>query len=231
MASGNFPGAFFFQKNFVILFLYVTYQLFLLCIRVKEHTASRKESYMDDKKILDLYWMRSETAISETANKYGKYCHFIAFNILRNDEDSQECVNDVYLKAWETIPPQRPNRLSVFLAKITRNLSLNLYKKQNAGKRGNGQIPLALDELQECIPTIDSTEQAVDGLFLTEILNQFLDSLPTETRKIFMRRYWYLSSIKEIAEDFHIGESKIKMLLLRSRNKLKNLLEKEGILL
>lgn len=184
---------------------------------------------MDDKKILDLYWMRSETAISETANKYGRYCHFIAFNILRNDEDCQECVNDVYWKAWKTIPPQRPNRLSIFLGKITRNLSLNLYKKQNAGKRGNGQVPLALDELQECVPAGDSTEQALDGIFLTEILNQFLASLPAETRKIFMRRYWYLSSVQEIAEDFHIGESKVKMLLLRSRNKLKILLEKEGI--
>lgn len=186
---------------------------------------------MDDKKILDLYWMRSEAAISETANKYGRYCHFIAFNILRNNEDSQECVNDVYLKAWKTIPPQRPSRLSVFLGKITRNLSLNLYKKQNAEKRGNGQIPLVLDELQECIPTADSTKQAIDELILTEILNRFLSSLPAETRKIFMRRYWYLSSVKEIAEDFHIGESKVKMLLLRSRNKLKMLLEKEGILL
>ena len=101
---------------------------------------------MDDKKILDLYWMRSEAAISETANKYGRYCHSIAFNILRNHEDSQECVNDVYLKAWKAMPPQRPNRLSVFLGKITRNLSLNRYKKQTAEKRGCGQVPLVLDE-------------------------------------------------------------------------------------
>ena len=186
---------------------------------------------MDDKKILDLYWMRSEAAISETANKYGKYCHSLAFNISRNHEDSQECVNDVYLKAWKAMPPQRPNRLSVFLGKITRNLSLNRYKKQTAEKRGCGQVPLELDELQECIPAADSTEQAIDDLALAEALNQFLASLPPETRKIFMRRYWYISSIQEIAEDFHMGESKVKMLLLRTRNKLKLFLEKEGILL
>jgi len=198
---------------------------------VKDLIVSRKEPYMDDKKILDLYWMRSEAAISETANKYGRYCHSIAFNILRNHEDSQECVNDVYLKAWKAMPPQRPNRLSVFLGKITRNLSLNRYKKQTAEKRGCGQVPLVLDELQECIPAADSTEQAIDDLALAEALNQFLASLPPETRKIFMRRYWYISSIQEIAEDFHMGESKVKMLLLRTRNKLKLFLEKEGILL
>ena len=190
-----------------------------------------KEVRVEDKQIIDLYWARAETAISETAKKYGRYCHSIAFNILHNHEDSQECVNDVYLKAWKAMPPQRPNRLSVFLGKITRNLSLNRYKKQTAEKRGCGQVPLVLDELQECIPAADSTEQAIDDLALAEALNQFLASLPPETRKIFMRRYWYISSIQEIAEDFHMGESKVKMLLLRTRNKLKLFLEKEGILL
>lgn len=186
---------------------------------------------MEDKRILDLYWARSERAISETADKYGRYCHFIAYGILQNAEDSEECVNETWLKAWGLMPPKRPDRLSTFLGKITRNLSLNRYKQYTAEKRGGGQTALALDELQECIPASDRVERIVDDLVLTEVLNRFLASLPVERRKIFMRRYWYLSSVKEIAEDFGIGESKVKMALLRSRNELKNLMEKEGIAL
>lgn len=186
---------------------------------------------MEDKRILDLYWARSERAISETADKYGRYCHFIAYGILQNAEDSEECVNETWLKAWGLMPPKRPDRLSTFLGKITRNLSLNRYKQYTAEKRGGGQTALALDELQECIPASDRVERIVDDLVLTEVLNRFLASLPAERRKIFMRRYWYLSSVKEIAEDFGIGESKVKMALLRSRNELKNLMEKEGIAL
>lgn len=184
---------------------------------------------MEDKQILDLYWTRSENAISETANKYGRYCHYIAFNILHNDEDSEECTNDTYLKAWETIPPNRPDKLSAFLGKITRNLALDKYRLYNTQKRGAGQISFVLDELQECIPTANNTEHIVDDLMLTQVLNQFLASLSETKRKIFMRRYWYLSTVKEISQDFNISESKVKMSLLRSRKKLKILLEKEGI--
>lgn len=184
---------------------------------------------MDDNKIIDLYWARSENAISETADKYGKYCRYIAYNILHNDEDSEECLNDTYLKAWGAIPPQRPNRLATFLGKITRNLSLDRYKHYNAEKRGFGQVPLALDELQDCIPATDNVEQIIEDAALVEIFNQFLDALPTDVRKVFMRRYWYLSSIKEIAEDFNFSESKTKMTLHRARNELKQILEKEGV--
>lgn len=186
---------------------------------------------MEDKQILDLYWERSENAITETATKYGKYCHYIAYNILQDKEDSEECVNDTYLKAWNVIPPHRPNRLSTFLGKITRNLSLDKYKEKHTKKRGEGQIALALDELQECIPTTGSVEQAIDDMVLTEVLNHFLASLSAEARKIFMRRYWYLCSVKDIARDLSISESKVKMSLLRSRNVLKTMLEKEGIAL
>ena len=107
---------------------------------------------MDDKQILDLYWERSEAAISETSKKYGKYCRYIAFNILHNDEDSEECVNDTYLRAWNSIPPNRPSVLKTFLGKITRNLSLDRYELLNAKKRNGGQMPLVFDEIQECIP-------------------------------------------------------------------------------
>lgn len=183
---------------------------------------------MDDQEIIDLYWARSETAISETANKYGRYCHSIAFNILRNHEDSEECLNDTFFNAWKAMPPQRPNKLSAFLGTITRNLSLNKWEQYSTEKRGLGQVPLALEELQDCIPASENVERVADDLTLTEILNQFLSTLPKGRRKIFMRRYWYMDTIKEIAESCSVSESKVKMSLLRSRNELKRLLEKEG---
>ena len=187
-----------------------------------------KEGHVEDKQIIDLYWARSETAISETSSKYGRYCHSIAFNILRSHEDSEECVNDTFFNAWQAMPPQRPNKLSAFLGTITRNLSLKKWEQYNTEKRGVGQVPLALEELQDCIPALENVERVVDDFTLTEILNRFLSSLPKDRRKIFMRRYWYMWSIKEIAEGYSMSESKVKMSLLRSRNELKQLLEKEG---
>jgi RNA polymerase sigma-70 factor (ECF subfamily) len=184
---------------------------------------------MEDSQIVDLYWERSENAISETEIKYGRYCYYIAHNILHNNEDSEECVNDTYLQAWKAMPDQRPGKLSTFLGKITRNLSLNRWELYNAKKRGSGQIPLALDELQECIPSSNQVDQFVEDLALAEILNRFLATLSKEKRMIFMRRYWYLSSIAEIAADYSMSESKVKMSLYRSRNALKQVLEKEGV--
>ena len=186
---------------------------------------------MNDKQIVDLYWARSEDAISETSKRYGRYCHYIARNILHNDEDSEECVNDTYLKAWEAIPPHRPEKLSAFLGKIVRNLALNRYKRYTAEKRGNGQVPVALDELQDCIPASGSVAETIDDFLLVDIFNRFLAGLPAEKRKIFVRRYWYLSPIKEIAKDYSISESNVKVTLLRIRNDLRQILEKEGITL
>lgn len=187
-----------------------------------------KEVRVEDKQIIDLYWARAETAISETAKKYGRYCHSIAFNILRSHEDSEECVNDTFFNAWKAMPPQRPNKLSAFLGTITRNLSLDKWEQYNAEKRGLGQVPFALEELHDCIPALENADQIADDLTLTEILNQFLNTLPKDRRKIFIRRYWYMNTIKEIAEGYSTSESKVKMSLLRSRNELKQLLEKEG---
>ncbi len=184
---------------------------------------------MDDKQIVDLYWERSETAISETSKKYGKYCRYIAFNILRNDENSEECVNDTYLRAWNSIPPNRPSALKTFLGKITRNLSLDRYEMLKADKRNNGQIPLVFEELQECLSASDNTENIIEEIAITDILNRFLASLSLEQRKVFMRRYWYLSPIKDIAAEYGMSESKVKMSLFRSRNELKSMLETEGV--
>ena len=184
---------------------------------------------MDDQQIIRLFWARAEDAIAETAKRYGRYCHAIAYNILRSQEDSEECVNDAWLRAWESIPPHRPERLDAFLGKITRNLALNRWEKAAAGKRGGGQVEVALEELQDCLPTAENIEQTVDSMALTAALNRFLASLPSETRRIFMQRYWYLRSIKAIAAELGANESKVKMTLLRARGKLKQILEEEGI--
>lgn len=186
---------------------------------------------MDDRQIIDLYFERSETAISETADKYGKFCHYIAYHILFSEEDSEECVNDTYLRAWNSMPPQRPDQLKSFLGKITRNLALDKYRYHNREKRGKGQTYFALEELMECVPASEDVEHVVSELELQEVLNGFLEGLPAEKRKIFLRRYWYLSSIKEIASDFAMSESKVKTTLHRMRKDLGRILEKEGIVL
>ena len=184
---------------------------------------------MDDKQIIALYWQRSEDAISETHEKYGRYCHHIAHCVLQNQEDADECVNDACLRAWNAIPPARPENLRTFLGKITRNLALNRYEAQCAEKRGGGQIPMVLEELQACLPGHSESEQVVDRIVLQQVLNRFLASLKTEHRKIFLRRYWYFHSVKEIARDLGITESKVTVTLCRTRQKLAELLKKEGV--
>ena len=186
---------------------------------------------MEDNQIIQLYFDRSEDAISQTAVKYGKYCHTIAYNILHNFEDSEECVNDTYWKAGGIIPPRRPKKLAAFLGKITRNLSLDKYRHYTADKRGGGEFSIALDELGDCVSSLRNMDDYTNEMVLVDTLNRFLASLSAEHRKIFMRRYWYISSVKEIADDYGITESKVKMSLLRSRNQLKAVLEKEGIAL
>ena len=176
---------------------------------------------MDDSKIIELYWGRSEQAISETSKKYGRYCHYIAYSILLNDEDSEECVNDTYLRAWDSIPPQRPNKLQAFLGKITRNLSLNKWEKLSAEKRGAGQPSFILDELLECIPNEEDAAHTVENMVIRDVLDRFLDELPAETRKMFVRRYFYMSPVKEIANEYGLSESKVTVTLFRTRKKLK----------
>ena len=182
---------------------------------------------MEDRRILDLYLERSETAITETANKYGRYCHYIAFQILENDADVEEVVNDTYLKIWNTVPPQRPDSLKSYVGMLTRQLALDAYKRQNAQKR-NGQASLALEELSECITTPGGNMDMDERIALRDALNSFLWTLPQRTRIVFMRRYFYFSTIAEIARDCKMKESNVTMLLLRTRKKLAHFLEKEG---
>lgn len=182
---------------------------------------------MEDKQIVDLYWERSETAIVETERKYGRYCHYIAYQILHNDEDAKEVVNDTYLKTWNTIPPQRPDPLKPYVGMISRQLALDVYEAQHAQKR-SGQVPLVLDELSECISDHESGADIGESVALSDSLSRFIWALPRRTRNIFVRRYFYMSSIAEIAKDFTMKESNVTMLLLRTRRKLEQFLKKEG---
>jgi len=184
---------------------------------------------MDDSKIIDMYFARNEAALTETKNKYGKYCYYIAYNILKSEQDAEECVNDTYLNAWNSIPPNRPSRLAAYLGKITRNLALNRYVHLNAKKRDD-RNKIILNEINEIIPDTNSDGRNVsDELALKQAINKFLASLPKKYRIIFVRRYWYLSDIKEIATDLGLKESNVKVILHRTRNNFRAYLEKEGI--
>ena len=183
---------------------------------------------MDDKEIVSLFLARNESAITETDKKYGKYCFYIAFRILRNESDSEEIVNDTYMKTWETVPPNEPDPLKPYVGKISRNMALDRYDKYNAQKRGGG-LESALEELSECIPDRYESTDVADSLALTEALNKFLATLSERSRTIFIRRYWYACEISEIAEMMKMKDSAVAVSLLRSRNKLKKHLDKEGI--
>ncbi len=186
---------------------------------------------MEEKQIIDLYFERSEQAIAETDRKYGKFCRQVAYNILYNHQDSEECVNDTYLKTWNVIPPKRPNPLKVFLGKITRNLALDRWDWNHTAKRGGGEMEASLEELHECIPSPIGTEEIIANKELVRALDMFLATLTVDNRKVFIRRYWNLSPVKEIASYYGMTESKVKMSLMRTRNALKSYLEQEGIAL
>ena len=182
---------------------------------------------MEDQKIIDLYWKRDQQAIRETKKRYDAYCHSIAYRILENREDSEECVSDTYLRAWNAIPPQRPTRLAAFLGAITRRLALDRYEQRTAQKRGGTQTALLLDELQECVPNGDNV---ADDLLLKDLLNRFLASLPATARRAFVLRYWYAYSLEEIGQTQRMRREAVATSLFRTREKLKEFLEKEGVI-
>ena len=183
---------------------------------------------MDDAKIVQLYWDRDEQAIPVTANKYGNYCTSIAINILGNREDAEECVNDTYMNAWNSMPLHRPNILSTFLGKIVRNLSIKRYKHNTADKRGGGQATVVLDEIAEFVSDTDSVEKEIDHRELVKAIDSFLDRLPTDKRSIFVCRYWYFDSVSDIANRFGMTENNVSVTLNRLRLKLHNYLLERG---
>mgnify|MGYP003296837212 FL=1 len=184
---------------------------------------------LNDKQIVALYFKRDEKAIEETALKYGQYCFSVAINITGNKSDAEECVNDTYLSAWNSIPPHNPSVLSTFLGKITRRISIDKWRKNSAEKRGSGQTVFVLDELSECIPDKNNVEHTIESKIISEIINSFIKDLPDKECRVFLCRYFYLDSVESIAERFGYSQSKVKSMLHRTRQKLRARLEKEGL--
>ena len=184
---------------------------------------------MDDKTIVEMYWRRDEGAIAVTAEKYGAYCLSISGNILKNREDAEECVNDAYLKTWNSIPTNRPEQLSAYIGRIVRNLSFNLYSKNRAEKRGSGQLEAVLDELSELTVDPSTPEDLLDSRLISETVSFFLSMLPPEKRRLFVRRYWYCDSIKDIAERCGMSENNVSVSLARLRAKLRVCLTERGV--
>jgi RNA polymerase sigma-70 factor (ECF subfamily) len=183
---------------------------------------------MEDFEIVELYWDRNENAITQTDRKYGKYCRKIAFSIVNDREDTEECVNDTYLQTWNSLPPQRPEKLSTYLGKICRNISINLYEKLTADKRGGNETDACLDEISELVGGSSEVEEQLDLTVLTDLINKFLKRCEKQARTVFVQRYWYMMSVKEIARENRMSDSNVKMTLSRTREKLKLYLEEEG---
>lgn len=185
---------------------------------------------MHDNKIVSLYFARDEAAIRETEKKYGRYLSKIAYNILYDREDCRESVNDTYLSAWESIPPQKPDILSTYLAKITRRIAIDILRRKNRSKRLPSEYTVSLSELEESLSGGNATETEIDTHLLADAINGYLRTLPEEAKNAFIGRYYFADSIREIAAYSHTSEAKIKSLLYRTRNKLRLYLEQEGFL-
>lgn len=183
---------------------------------------------MDDEKIVSLYWERNEAAIRETEKKYHKYLLKIADNILSDERDNEECVNDTYLKAWNSIPPHRPEILSTYLAKITRQGAIDIFRKRNREKRMGSEYALSLSELEEAIPGGSRPEEEVELRLLAKSIGDFLSTISADARRVFVARYYFMDPIRDIARYCGISESKTKSMLHRTRRSLKTYLEKEG---
>lgn len=184
---------------------------------------------MDDSEIIELYWNRKENAVSESSKKYGKYCFTIAHNILIDYEDSEECVNDTWLAAWNSIPPNRPDSLKHYLGKMTRWLSLNRLRDNGRIKRGGGELTAALEELEDTLDRKTNIEHEVELKELSAHINAFLESADKAKREVFLARYWYMASISEICRAFGFSESKVKNMLMRTRNELLKKLREDGL--
>ena len=185
---------------------------------------------MEDSRIIDLLFQRSGEALTALSCKYGSYCYAVAYNILGSAQDAEECVNDAWMGTWDAIPPHRPLRLRAFVGKITRRLAFNRCRAERAEKRGGGALPLVLEELEDCIPAAPSAAQAAEDAELAQSVNRFLRALPERECTVFLRRYWYAEPVRDIARRCGMKENTVKTSLYRSRQKLRQHLEREGIL-
>lgn len=184
---------------------------------------------MEDAKIIELFLSREEQAIAEAQKKYGAYCFAVSYGILQDRGDAEECVNDTLLSAWKRIPPEQPRCLSAYLGRIARNLSLKKWRARNTQKRKSDETSLTLHELEDCLPARDNVEDAIGANELARLLERFLRELPDAERRVFLRRYWYHEPVAEIGKRFGFGESKVKVMLFRTREKLRKYLERNGI--
>ena len=183
---------------------------------------------MEDTAIIDLYWARDEAAITETDRKYGALCRRLAFNILSSREDSEECVNDTWHRAWDTMPPQRPNSLRAYLGRIVRNLSISRLRQRNAQKRGGGYEVL-LSELEDCLSATVGPEQEIESAELAGHISAWLRTLPSEDRALFLRRYWYGDGVGDLAREWNYTPNHMAKRMARLRKSLRDALEKEGV--
>ena len=185
---------------------------------------------MDDQQIVDLYWARSEQAIQESEYKYGAFCRSIARNILLQEQDAEECVNDTWHRAWNTMPPQRPASLRAYLVRLVRNLSIDRWRARKSQKRGEGLEALVL-ELEDCVPAVPSAEEETEARELSRTIDRWLDGLPREDRVLFVRRYWYGQRLDELSGQLGWSPNRVSQRLLRLRTGLKRYLEREGVVL
>ena len=185
---------------------------------------------MEDHRIIELYWQRKESAITETAKKYGGFCHRIALNILSVQEDAEECVNDSYHSVWNRIPPTRPESFKAFLGRIVRNLSISRYRKNRAQKRYSG-MELLLSELEDCIPAAEQVETVIERAQLSTLISDWLESLSSEERTLFIRRYWFGEELQQLAREFRLTPNALAGRMLKLRKALRHQLEEEGIAL
>lgn len=186
---------------------------------------------MTDEEIVSLYWQRSEDAISQTSRKYEAYLTKIAYNILADAEDGRECVNDTYMAAWNSMPEQRPSVLSTYLGRLTRHISVDLYRKKHSAKRNGSEYALSLSEFEDSFAGSETPEQAFDEKQLDSSINGFLRSLPETARRLFIGRYYFFDSLKDAAAYCGVSEANAKSILFRTRQKLKEQLEKEGYII
>lgn len=184
---------------------------------------------MDDKTIVEMYQNRDEKAIEETERKFKNYLFKIAFNVLSDFEDSRECVNDTFLCAWKTIPPQKPEKLSLYLGKIVREIAIDTYRKKQSKKRYVSQYAVALSEVNDVLSDDETPVSISESNLLKEKMNQYLKTLDEEKRNIFVSRYYFFDSISDISEYYGMSKSKVKSVLYRTRQELKQYLEKEGL--
>ena len=183
---------------------------------------------MQDERIVELYWQRDESAIQETEQKYGSYLTKIAYNILSDLEDSKESVNDTYMKAWNSMPPHKPNILSAYLGKITRQVSIDILRERSSLRRQASEYATSLDEIGDCIPAGETPEQAMELQFLANAIAAYLRTLSPQARNTFVGRYYFMDSIRDITEYYGMSKSKVESMLHRTRKGLKAYLEKEG---